>query len=281
MERAIKIATRGSKLALKQFEIISKELESAGFRAEPVIVQSHAEHDAETPLYLMKEQGVFVKRLNDKILEGKVDAAVHSAKDIPSEIDPGLAISYFSKRADPRDYFVSSSDISLFSGTVGSSSIRRKEFLSIFNRNLRFENIRGNIDTRIRKWEEGKVGALVVAKAALDRLGLIPPGMPIPEEICPPDPNQGFIAVVTTKGSELEKRMRKVQDSQALWEATAERELTVRLHSGCSQAISIRAEYKGRAIKFAFAKEGRRFDLIFKGKVEESEVKKMRDLIDS
>lgn len=281
MEGTLRIATRGSRLALKQYEIISGDLEFQKIKSTAVVIESHGEHDTETPLYKMKEQGVFVKRLNDKILSGEVEAAVHSAKDIPNEIDQELVISYFSKRADPRDYFVSHVNISSFSGSVGSSSIRRKVFLSLHNRGLKFENIRGNIDTRVRKWERGDIGAIVVAKAALDRLNLIPPGEAIAEEICPPDPNQGFIAVVTLRGSEIERKLKKIQDQESLWEASRERDLMVRLQLGCNLAASIRAVYSNKVVKFAYANEERRFDFSFKGKIEEPDVKRLRDIIGS
>ena len=279
MEGIIRLATRGSRLALKQFEIISRTLESYGVKCEPFLVESHGEHDTETPLYSMSEQGIFVRKLNDKIIEGEVDAAVHSAKDLPNEIDRALSISYYSKRADPRDYFISKVPLAKFSGTVGSSSIRRKRFIGLHNGNLEFSNIRGNIDTRIRKWERGEFGSIVVAKAALDRLGLTPPGEALSEEICPPDPNQGFIAIVTEKGSKLDSTLKKIQEQEQLWEASKERELMVRLQLGCNLAASIRAVYSEKVVKFAYADEEKRYDFSFKKEIEETDVRKLRDII--
>ncbi|MEM0136656.1 MAG: hypothetical protein QXU18_15755, partial [Thermoplasmatales archaeon] len=161
MEGTLKIATRGSRLAIAQYEIIAKVLISHGVECVPVRIKSQGEHDSKTPLYKIDEQGIFVKNLNDKILEGEVDAAVHSAKDIPSEIDSELEISYYSVRADPRDYFISNRPIGNFEGTVGSSSIRRMKFLGLFNKDLKFVDMRGNIDTRIRKWTIGEVDSIV------------------------------------------------------------------------------------------------------------------------
>ncbi len=281
MEGVVKIATRGSRLALKQFEIISGELGVHGLKSEPVVIKPYGEHDMKTPLYDMKEQGVFVKSLNDQILEGRVVAAVHSAKDIPNEIDPKLNISYFSRRADPRDYFVSKVPLERFSGSVGSSSIRRKNFFGLFNRDAKFESIRGNIDTRISKWEKGTVDSIVVAKAALDRLALTPPGEAISEAICPPDPNQGFIAVVTERGSKIEGILHRIQDREPYWEATRERDLMVRLQIGCNLAVSIRASHSDNTLKFSYANEVRRFDFSFKGGIEESEIKKLEDVLGS
>lgn len=281
MEGILKIATRGSRLALKQYEIISKELEMHGVKSEPVVVKPYGERDTKSPLYEMKEQGVFVRALNDQVLEGRVEAAVHSAKDLPTEIDPGLNISYFSRRADPRDYFVSRASIDDFKGTVGSSSMRRKVFLGLYSKGMRFENIRGNVDTRVMKWEKGDFDSIVVAKAALDRLELSPPGQAISETICPPDPNQGFIAVVTKRGSKIENTFRKIQDQESLWEASRERNLMVRLQLGCNTAASIRAVYSYKVVKFAYANEEGRFDYSFNGEIEESSIRKLRDIVDS
>jgi hydroxymethylbilane synthase len=279
MEGVLKIATRGSRLALAQYEIVSKMLTGRGIRCEPIIMESHGESDSRTPLYDMKEQGIFVKRLNDMILVGAVDAAVHSAKDIPSEIDPALNISFYSRRGDPRDFFVSRGDISKFSGTVGSSSIRRKMFLGLYNRNLKFTNIRGNVETRIRKWEKGEVDSIVIAKTAVDRLGLNPPGQIIPEEICPPDPNQGFIAVVTRKGSNIHEVFSAAQEKEPFWEATRERDLMTKLDLGCNVAASIRAIFSDKVVKFSYAIEGNRYDFSFKEELAEAELNKLRDII--
>lgn len=279
MEGKVKIATRGSKLAMIQYDIVSNVLAARGIRSIPVEIRSHGESDTQTPLYKMDEQGVFVKRLNEKIVEGEVDAAVHSAKDIPNDIGPELEISYYSQRADPRDYFVSNTPIDNFSGTVGSSSIRRRMFLGLLNRNLNFVDIRGNIDTRINKWKKGEVGSLVVAKAALDRLEMAPPGKVLSEDICPPDPNQGFIAVVTKRGGEIGRTLKSIQDKDALWEASMERDLMVRLELGCNLATSIRAISSQGLLKFAYANEERRFDLTFKGMVAEADIRKMRDIL--
>lgn len=277
----MRVATRGSSLALRQFEIISKTLEPHGLVIEPALVESHGERDATTPLYSMREQGIFVRMLNDRILEGEVVAAVHSAKDIPNEIDPKLNISFFSERADPRDYFVSRASLRYFSGTVGSSSIRRRRFLSLHNGRLDFVNVRGNIDTRIRKWEHGDVDSIVVAKAALDRLGISPQGEVISEDVCPPDPNQGFIAVVTERGSKLDGQLRKIQGRASLWEASRERDLMVRLGLGCNLAASIRAVYSESIVKFAYANDEERFDFSFSKEIEEPDIKKLRDVLDT
>lgn len=280
MERNLRIATRGSRLALAQFEIISKILRKVGINAEPVILKSHGEVDTVTPLYMIGERGIFVRKLNDAVLEGKADAAVHSAKDIPAELQEELRIVFFSDRGDPRDYFVGNGDFLSFKGSVGSGSIRRRMFLSLVNRNMKFIDIRGNIDTRIEKWKNGEVDSLIVAKVALDRLNIFPPGEIIPEEICPPDPNQGFIAVVAPKEGFASRIFSKIQKESSLWEAGREREIMNELNLGCDKAISIRADYPSRKVKFSYANEERRVDLVFSGDVSSGDIKKMRDAIE-
>jgi len=280
MERGMRIATRGSKLALAQADIISSLLRDNGILAEKITVKSQGDVDVRSPIYESKEQGVFVRKLNEKVIDGYADAAVHSAKDIPYEIDPDLEVSFFSKRGDPRDFFVGKKSISQFSGTVGSSSIRRMMFLRLYNNKLIFENIRGNVETRIRKWSDGEVGALVLAKVALDRLMLTPEGEVIPESVCPPDPNQGFIAVVTRKNSSEGMLFRKMQDPEALWEASTERELVGELQLGCSRAVSIRAAFPTKTISFSYANEEKRYDLHFKQSVDRSALNRIREIID-
>ncbi|MEM0130306.1 MAG: hydroxymethylbilane synthase [Thermoplasmatales archaeon] len=279
MERTMKLATRGSELAIAQFNIISDSLMAKSVKGEPVIVRSHGEIDLSTPLYRMEERGIFVKRLNELVLEGAVDGAVHSAKDIPTEIDDSLEISYYSKRGDPRDFFVSKYDLTQFEGTVGSSSMRRRTFLRLFNKKLQFRDIRGNINTRIEKWRGGEVDSLVVAKVALDRLGLSIPGNPIPTDICPPDPNQGFVAVVSRKGSATSKILSSMQDPLARWEAETEREIMKKLGLGCDVAVSVFANYDLKKIYFSYANEDARFDLTFNETIETKDILKMRDII--
>ncbi|MEL9914315.1 MAG: hydroxymethylbilane synthase [Thermoplasmatales archaeon] len=279
MERTVRLATRGSELAIAQFNIISDSLMAKGIKGEPVIVRSHGEIDVSTPLYMIGERGIFVKKLNELVLEGTVDGAVHSAKDIPTEIDDNLEISYYSKRGDPRDFFVSKYDLAQFAGTVGSSSIRRRRFLKLFNKKLQFRDIRGNINTRIEKWERREVDSLVVAKVALDRLGLSIPGSPISTDICPPDPNQGFVAVVSQKGSTISKILSSMQDPRVRWEAETEREIMKKLGLGCDVAVSVFANYDLKKIYFSYANEDSRFDLSFDETIETKDILKMRDII--
>ncbi len=281
MEETIRVATRESKLALRQYAVVEELLTGNGIKVSMFGVTSAGDLDRHSPLYESGGTGLFVRNLNRMVLDGAVDVAVHSAKDIPGEICDGLTISYFSERADARDYFVSPARLDDYSGTVGSSSIRRRNFLTFEKESLRFVNIRGNIETRLRKWKDGEVGALVIAKAALDRLGISVPGHPIPEAVSPPAPNQGFIAVVTRQGSREDSLFRKLQDDAPLWEARAERDLMRRLGAGCSIPIAIRAHFSSRTVRVSYADDGRRYDFSFKVPITDSDVRLIRGVIDA
>ncbi|MEM2056413.1 MAG: hypothetical protein QXS30_02155, partial [Thermoplasmatales archaeon] len=124
-----------------------------------------------------------------------------------------------------------------------------------------------------------EVDSLVVAKVALDRLGLSIPGSPISTDICPPDPNQGFVAVVSQKGSTISKILSSMQDPRVRWEAETEREIMKKLGLGCDVAVSVFANYDLKKIYFSYANEDSRFDLSFDEMVETKDILKMRDII--
>jgi len=279
MEGEFRIATRESRLALIQSYIIGEILNSRGKRYKLVPAKSSGDRDLETPLYKYDDRGIFVKTINQKVLNGEADIAVHSAKDLPYELDSELEISYYSQRGDTRDFFVSNVNIEQFSGTVGGSSIRRKEFLGLKYNNMNFVNLRGNIDTRVSKWKSNTVDALVIAKTAIDRLGFNLPGYVIDEDVLPPAPNQGLIAVVTKKGSLESQFFNKLTDERSLWEGETERKLMGELSLGCNMAISIRAYYDSRTLKFAFVKDGKRYDMLFKDYPDKKKIKEMSDLL--
>ncbi len=257
----VRIATRGSDLALTQSETIASLFLDSGIETSVVTTKSLGDNDRTTPLYSMAGDGVFVSSLNKAVLDGEADLAVHSAKDMPSKLDPDLEVAFYSRRGDPRDYFISSIPIRDFRGIIGTSSIRRKTFISLLNRSVKFTTIRGNIQTRIEKLHEGGVDATVVAKVALDRLGIKPPGFIFSEIELPPDPNQGFIAVISRKGSNLIDFLRKFQDEASLWEASSERLIMAELGLGCSSPVSIRATYDTRKVHFSTVVSGSRVDL--------------------
>ncbi len=182
MKDALVIGSRGSKLALRQANIIKDELEllNPALVVRVDIIKTSGDVSAE-PLSVIGGKGVFTKELEDALLDGRIDLAVHSLKDLPTILPEGLAISAIGKREDPRDALVlsqrnSTGNASVASlpnkGTVGTSSPRRLAQLKQLRTDLVFKDLRGNVDTRLRKLDEGQYDALLLACAGLRRLGL-------------------------------------------------------------------------------------------------------------
>ncbi len=170
---ALRVATRGSALALWQAEAVAARLRRvrAGLCCELVVVGTTGDRRQDLPIPQMGGQGVFVKEVQAAVLDGRADVAVHSAKDLPSLPTPGLVIAAFPERADPRDALVGAALGELAPGAVvATGSVRRRVQLAAARPDLVFTDLRGNIATRLGRVPPG--GAVVVAIAALDRLGL-------------------------------------------------------------------------------------------------------------
>lgn len=206
----IRIATRGSRLSLIQTEIVMNMIR----RVEPevqfdiIVVRTTGDVIQDKPLYAIGVKGVFEKEVNLALLRNEADIAVHSLKDLPSEISPGLIVAGFSPRDPPYDVLVVKGDYpsdltALPSGgaRVGTSSVRRRAFLLNVRRDLSISVIRGNVDTRINKLIRGDYDAIVIAEAGLTRLmnnidQLNIKYTRISLDLLPPAPGQGIIAVV-------------------------------------------------------------------------------------
>lgn len=194
----IRIGTRGSRLALVQSELVARLLRDGGHEA--VLVPIVTEGDVR-PVDMSPGEGVFVAAIARALQQGAIDAAVHSAKDVPLVEEPELVIACYPDRADPHDALITrdggASLATLDPGaTVGTDSPRRTGFLRAARPDLRVVPLHGNVDTRLRRLDEGKVDALVIAAAGVDRLGL---GHRIDQRLEPglvaPAPGQGALAV--------------------------------------------------------------------------------------
>lgn len=175
MTRRIRAATRGSALARWQTDHVAELLRAvdADVEVEPVVVETTADRRLDVPIAAMGGKGVFVKEVQAALLDGRADIAVHSAKDLPSTTPEGLLLAAVPQRADPRDVLVGATVAELAPGAhVATGSARRRVQLAHRRPDLRFSGLRGNIATRLRKLDE--FDAIVMAKAALDRLGLAP-----------------------------------------------------------------------------------------------------------
>jgi hydroxymethylbilane synthase len=189
------IGTRGSRLALAQTARVCALLDTAGVDAETVTITTPGDTVTGVPLHEIGGQGVFVRALDDAILRGEIDCAVHSMKDIPARRPVGVVTSAVLERDSPADFMVH-----LVPGdeirVVGTSSTRRRAQLLRENRSWEPVQLRGNVDTRLRKLVEGRYDAIVLAEAGLQRMGISVPGNRLPPERFVPSPNQGTIAVV-------------------------------------------------------------------------------------
>ncbi len=178
MADTVKIGTRGSKLALWQAEWVKTALEeqSPGTAVELIIIKTKGDKIQDVPLAKVGGKGLFVKEIEEAILDGRVDLAVHSMKDMPAEIPEGLCIGAVPERADPRDVVISGSgqhlDKLVPGARVGTSSLRRAAQLRHVRPDLDVQPLRGNLDTRMRKLDDGQFDAVVLAAAGVKRLGL-------------------------------------------------------------------------------------------------------------
>jgi len=235
--RILRIGTRGSILAKWQAESVRKQLFAAtGMEAEIVIIKTSGDKMQQAPLTQIGGKGIFIKDLEEALLEETIDLAVHSVKDVPTDIPSRLMFPAVCRRDDVRDCLVGSTLANLRQGArVGTSSLRRQAQLRHLRPDLDLRDLRGNVDTRLRKVESGEYEAVMVAKAGLDRLGL---SQRISEvlapELCMPAVGQGAIAVeCRLKDTEAADLLAPLDDAETRTAILAERALLAALHGGC------------------------------------------------
>lgn len=239
------VGTRGSKLAMAQtYRVVEKLREH--YDIEIKTVKTAGDVMKDKPLYEFKGIGAFVRALDSALARGEVDVAVHSYKDVPSQRVEGTVIAAVLKRDSPCDVLISRGGEKieeLRSGAiVGTSSLRRRAQLSRIRDDLKFENLRGNLDTRLRKLEDGVYDAIVVAEAGLQRLGLdssIEYQRFDPYVVVPPA-NQGIIAIATRSGEE--GLVSFLNDENTWLEAKVERAVISELGVGCAVPVGVYAE---------------------------------------
>ena len=250
MSEKVVVGTRGSKLALAQTEKVVKRLKEAGYEVEIRIIKSTGDIMKDRPLYEFKGMGAFVRTLELALIDGEIDIAVHSYKDIPSARVEGTSIAAVLERDSPCDVFIARDCSTLEDikegAIIGTSSLRRRAQLKYYRPDLRFENLRGNVDTRLRKLREGLYDAIVLAEAGLIRLGLTEKirYQRLPPEIFVPPANQGIIAVETRKGEE--DLVAFMNDKKTALEAEVERAVIRELGIGCAVPAGIYARYEGK-----------------------------------
>ena len=231
----IRIGTRGSKLALAQTNRVVSALEANGVDVEIVVISTRGDRVTDRALHEAGGFGLFVRELDNAILDGRIDAAVHSMKDIPAERPKGTALAAVLKRDPPFDFMVVEKPLEeVFS--IGTSSLRRRaQLLRYYYKypEMHVANLRGNIDTRLSKLDAGEYDAIILAEAALTRLGIHAHGFRLPADAFIPAPNQGAIAVVSRDESSLLDIFAPLNDEQTAFDTAAERAVMEEIGGGC------------------------------------------------
>lgn len=262
----LRIGTRGSKLALLQAQIIVDRLCRLypDLRTDVRVIRTRGDMIEDVPLQRVGGKGFFVKEIELALLNGEIDIAVHSAKDLPTSIPDGLTIAAICDRIDPRDAIVvreaqraieaqeGTSDMDILGilptgAIVGTSSLRRHAQLLHLRPDLVMRHMRGNVDTRLRKLDEGGFDAIVVAAAALIRLGLEHKiAVCLPVHVCTPAAGQGALAIEARYDDERVLNLIKpLDDERARAEVEAERALVSSLGAGCHVPVGACAKWLG------------------------------------
>ena len=258
MKQKLTIATRGSKLAIRQSEIVKQYLiaKIPGLKVEFLVVTTQGDIDQKTPLIDFANKGVFVKGLEEKLLSGEADLAVHSLKDVPSEMHPDLVLAAFPEREDERDVLVTSGNIhwsALKPGSIiGTCSPARKEQLKFLRPDLVFKDIRGNVETRVQKVRNKEFDGTILAAAGLKRLGnKIDEKSYFTLDEMVPSPGQGALVVQVNKNNtDVFDMVRKINNDKVESQVNAEREFMNIIGGGCRFPVAAHAEIKENEVNF-------------------------------
>ncbi len=241
------IATRGSKLALWQSEYIKSLLERMGYAVELRIFKTKGDKILDTPLALIGGKGLFTKELEDAMLQGEAHLAVHSLKDVPTQLPKGLLLGAIPKREVVNDALLSQKYPSIEDlppkAVVGTTSLRRRMQLLHIRPDLVIKDLRGNVDTRIQKLKNGEFDAIILAYAGLKRLGFLESVeyvMPIDENLMIPAMGQAALGIECVP--EVLDIVKKLEDEKSRIETTIEREFVDELQGGCQVPIGVRAQ---------------------------------------
>lgn len=251
----LRIGSRGSQLALWQAQHIAALLRERGHEVDLEIIKTTGDKITEVALAKVGTKGMFTKEIEEALVENRVDLAVHSLKDLPTELAADFEIAAITKRENPRDVFCSvhfaSIDALPQRANVGTSSLRRQAQLKAVRPDLQIHPLRGNVDTRLRKLESGEYDAIILAAAGLNRLGktqLV--RQVIPAEVMTPAAGQGALGIEIRNGDQATKRLLLFLDDAAARAATTcERALLNKLGGGCQVPIGAFAEMQEGKIR--------------------------------
>ncbi len=261
--KILKVATRKSKLALWQANHVVKLIKEKypDINIELVKIVTKGDKILDVPLAKIGGKGLFTKEIEEALLDNRADLAVHSMKDVPTQLPKGLEISVVSKREDPRDALIIRKDIwerikkDISSvknplellpekAIVGTSSLRRKALLKKYRPDLIIKNLRGNVDTRLKKLKEGRYDAIILASAGLKRLGLEGEiTVYLPTDIFIPAICQGILGIETRRGDkETLKYIMHINDKKAYYESLLERAFLKEVEGGCQVPLGCYAQ---------------------------------------
>jgi hydroxymethylbilane synthase len=246
----LRIGSRGSQLALWQAHHISALLRDRGHEVELEIIKTAGDKITDVVLAKVGTKGMFTKEIEEALAEGRIDLAVHSLKDLPTELSPGFEIAAITRRENPRDVFCSSKYQNIEDlprrARVGTSSLRRQAQLKAVRPDLDIYPLRGNVDTRLRKLEAGEYDAIILAAAGLNRLGkteLV--RQVISAQIMCPAAGQGALGIEIRAGDAITRpQLLFLEDAAARATTTCERSLLNKLGGGCQVPIGAFAEVR-------------------------------------
>lgn len=245
----MKAGTRGSRLAMVQTKHMIAELsEITDEKVEIEIIKTTGDKIKDSQLYNMDVKGIFTKELDKAVLEGEVDFAVHSLKDLPTELVEGLKVIAIPKRESPREALISSYkwDELPEGAIIGTSSLRREAFINHHQKNLNIKSIRGNVETRINKVINGEYQGIILAEAGLKRLNLEEHIMQVfPTEYFTPAAGQGALAIVTREDCRFRETLEKLNHMPSAQEVKAEKTVLEELGGGCQWPLGSIARADG------------------------------------
>lgn len=253
----LRIGSRGSQLALWQANHIADLLRAHGHTVEMEIIKTTGDKITDVALSMVGTKGMFTKEIEEALVEHRVDLAVHSLKDLPTELTADFEIAAITERADPRDVFCSAKfgniDALPQGANVGTSSLRRQAQLKAIRPDLRIHPLRGNVDTRLRKLEQGEYDAIILAVAGLTRLGKTRfVRQVIPVEMMTPAAGQGALGIEVRRGDAATRtEIAFLDDAAARATTTCERALLNKLGGGCQVPIGAFAEVQNGRIRLS------------------------------
>jgi hydroxymethylbilane synthase len=249
------IGTRGSPLSLAQTNWVITELKKKSLQTEFEIIPIKTKGDTDArPLFNINQKGIFEKEIDRAVAEKKVDFAVHSLKDVPAELPDDLILACIPKREAANDVFISKDGSTLENikkgAVIGTSSLRRAVQVSRIRPDLVVKPIRGNIESRIKKIDDGKFDAVILAEAGIGRLGLAVKFERLSPVDFPPSPGQGALAIISRKDNhELIKLLKTIEDPDSRAAVEAERSLSIFVDSGCRFPVGALAQKTGDKLR--------------------------------